>query len=99
MIARELAIQIARDRAEANGWAFSEPLAIVQRRPWLGWGRSRFEIETNAGNRGTKARFVIDGITGEVLREGYIPAEEPLTPLRLSRLHVPECRWPIQPSA
>lgn len=72
LIVRTVAIQIARERAEANGWAFSEPLALVHRRAWFGWGRCRFEIETKAGKRGTKAHFVIDGVTGEVLSEGYI---------------------------
>jgi hypothetical protein len=36
-------------------------------------GVNRFEIETNAGMRGTKARFTIDAKTGEILSEGYVP--------------------------
>ncbi len=72
MIEPDFAVEIARRRATENGWAFAEPVEVVHRRGWL--GRSgRFEIETNAGQLGTKARFVIDAVTGEVLSEGYIP--------------------------
>lgn len=72
MIDRDAAIEIARKRAEENGWAFSEPVTVVHRRGWFG-GSKRFEIETNAGKLGTKARFVIDTATGGVISEGYIP--------------------------
>ncbi len=72
MIERSAAIELARLRAEANGWAFAEPVDIVHRRGWFGRG-DRFEIETNAGKRGTKARFVIDATTGDILSEGYVP--------------------------
>ena len=71
MIEEDHAIQIARDRASAKGWAFAEPLSVVMRWGWLG-GVSRFEIETNAGKRGTKARFVIDAKTGAIVSEGYL---------------------------
>jgi len=72
MIDSAHAIEIARARAEQNGWGFAEPVAVVHRRPWFK-GNGRFEIETNAGRLGTKARFVVDAETGEVLSEGYIP--------------------------
>jgi hypothetical protein len=72
MIDREGAVEIARTRAAENGWAFGEPLEILHRRGWLGQS-DRFEIETNAGHRGTKARFVIDAATGAILSEGYVP--------------------------
>ncbi len=71
MIERDQAIEIARKRATAKEWAFVEPLNVVIRRSWLG-AVSRFEIETNAGNRGTKAHFVIDAKTGEIVSEGYV---------------------------
>lgn len=71
MIEQSQAIDIARKRATEKGWAFAEPLEVVVRRGWLG-GITRFEIETNANKRGTKARFVIDAKTGEVVSEGYI---------------------------
>ena len=71
MIDQTLAIEIARKRAEEKSWIFAEPLEVIIRRGWFG-GINRFEIETNAGKRGTKARFVIDAKTGEVIAEGYI---------------------------
>jgi hypothetical protein len=72
MIDEDQAIQIAKERASEMSWAFVEPLDVVVRKGWFG-GVSRFEIETNSGKRGTKARFVIDAKTGKVLSEGYIP--------------------------
>jgi hypothetical protein len=72
MIDRAAAIEIARSRATQNGWAFAEPLGVIHRRGWFGQ-HDRFEIETNAGMLGTKARFVIDAETGAILSEGYIP--------------------------
>lgn len=72
MIGRDDAIEIARKRAAEKGWGFAEPLDIIERRGWFG-KPGRFEIETNAGKRGTKARFVIDAATGDVVSEGYIP--------------------------
>lgn len=71
MIERDQAIDIARKRAKVKDWAFVEPLNVIIRRSWFGTV-SRFEIETNAGNRGTKAHFVIDAKTGEIVSEGYI---------------------------
>lgn len=71
MIEREAAIEIARARATENGWAFAGPVQVVHRRSWFGQS-VRFEIETNAGMLGTKARFTIDAQTGEVLDEGYL---------------------------
>lgn len=71
MIDRDAAIEIARKRATENGWAFAEPVEVAERRGWFG-GKKRFEIETNAGKLGAKARFVIDAATGWVVREGYI---------------------------
>jgi uncharacterized membrane protein YkoI len=71
MIERDQAVEIARKRASEKGWAFAEPLDVMIRRGWFG-GVNRFEIETNAGNRGTKARFVVDAKTGEIVSEGYI---------------------------
>lgn len=72
MIDEDAARKIARDRAEKNGWAFAEPVVVLRRRGWFGQ-RDRFDVETNAGNRGTKARFAIDAETGQVLEEGYVP--------------------------
>jgi uncharacterized membrane protein YkoI len=71
MIENSAAIEIARRRAAEKGWAFAEPIAVRLRRGWFG-GADRYEIETNANNRGTKARFVIDAATGAIVSEGYI---------------------------
>lgn len=72
MIDEQAAIAIARTRADQRGWVFAEPLAVRLRRGWFGQS-DRFEIETNANNLGTKARFVIDAATGSIVSEGYIP--------------------------
>ena len=72
MIDQAAAITIARERAAERGWPFSEPLEIRVRRSWLGRPILRYEIGTNAGNRGTKASFVVDAETGEIVRAGYI---------------------------
>jgi hypothetical protein len=71
MITGSEAVQIARARAIENGWGFTEPIQTVERRAWSG-AINRYEIETNAGRLGTKARFVIDANTGTILSEGYI---------------------------
>jgi hypothetical protein len=72
MIDNDTALEIARKRAEENGWPFGEPVWIEYRPGWF--GRSgRFEIETSAGMLGSKSRFVIDAATGKILSEGYIP--------------------------
>ena len=70
-IERDQAVKIARTRAAEKGWPFAEPLALIIRRRWFG-GVARFEIETGAGKRGTKARFVIDAKSGEIVSEGYV---------------------------
>ena len=72
MIDRDGAIEIARKRAEENGWGFAEPLDVAHRIGWFG-GSKRFEIRTNWGRKGGNARFVIDAATGEILAEGYLP--------------------------
>lgn len=70
MTDRDATIEIARWRAADNGWLFAEPVAVVCRRGWSG-RPGRFEIEANAGKLGSKARFVISAVTGEVMSEGY----------------------------
>jgi hypothetical protein len=73
MIDRDAAVEIARKRAIEKGWAFAEPVNVISRRRWFSGGVFRFDIETNAGSLGAKARFAIDAATGEVISEGYIP--------------------------
>jgi len=72
MISAPEAVEIARARALEKGWCFAEPVQTFERRAWSG-AVSRYEIETNAGRLGTKARFVIDAQTGAILSEGYLP--------------------------
>jgi hypothetical protein len=72
MIEQATAIEIARQRAALEGFGFGKPLLAVHRRGCFGQ-RDRFEIETNAGMLGTKARFTVDAESGEILSEGYIP--------------------------
>jgi hypothetical protein len=72
MIDAEGALEIARARAADNGWAFAEPFSVRLRRGWFGQN-DRYEIETNAGRLGAKARLVIDASSGRIVSEGYIP--------------------------
>lgn len=72
MIDKTAAIEIVRKRAREKGWAFAEPVDVVERGGARGAAKL-FEIETNVGNLGTKARFVVNAATGEILSEGYIP--------------------------
>jgi hypothetical protein len=73
MVDRDTAIEIARKRAEENGWAFIEPLEVIERKAWFGNKSIRFDINTGMGYRGANARFEIDAATGEIISEGYIP--------------------------
>ena len=73
MISESQAVAIARARAEENGWGWAEPVAVTAREAWFSKRVLRYEIETNAGALGTKARFVIDAETGAISSEGYIP--------------------------
>ena len=72
MIDESSAVAIARARAAELGWSFASPISVVHREGWRS-GTGRFEIETNAGNLGTRARFTVDEVTGKVLEEGYLP--------------------------
>ena len=72
MITETDAVDIARARAAEQGWAFVDPVQVAVRRRWSGQ-IFRYEIETNAGKLGAKARFVLDAETGAILSEGYVP--------------------------
>jgi hypothetical protein len=72
MIDEATVVQIAREAAQAEGWAFVEPVECVLRRDWRGRG-VRWEIRTNAGRFGAIARFVISAIDGRVIQKGYVP--------------------------
>ncbi|HEY6530572.1 MAG TPA: PepSY domain-containing protein [Cellvibrionaceae bacterium] len=71
MINQDAAIAIARQWAAQQGWSFTDPIDVVSRRSWRGQVL-RYEIATNAAQRGTKARFVIDAQTGAVIDSGYL---------------------------
>lgn len=66
------AVIIAYGRAKVKGWPWNEPVSCELRRGWFG-GNGRYEVWTNAGMLGTKARFVTNAETGAVLEQGYIP--------------------------
>lgn len=72
MIDQAKAIEIAKERAAQNQWAFIEPVTAILRKNWRG-KPTRIEIETNTTAKGAKARFVIDINSGKILSEGYIP--------------------------
>ena len=71
MITGPQAVELARARAAEQGWAFVEPVDLVERRSWAG-AVIRYEIATNAGKLGAKARFVVDAASGQILSEGYV---------------------------
>ena len=72
MIDRAQAIAIARATAEAEHWAFVEPIKCELRKTWRG-APSRWMIRTNAGRHGAIARFVIDASDGRIIEKGYVP--------------------------
>ena len=72
MIKQDEAIEIARKRAAEKDWAFDDPVNVVTRESWSG-EVTRYEIVTNRGKLGSKARFTIDAKTGDIVSEGYIP--------------------------
>ena len=72
MIDAEVALDIARQRAQQKGWPFLDPVQLIQRRTWSGKPLC-FEIETNVGQRGCNARFTVDAATGGIVSEGFNP--------------------------
>jgi hypothetical protein len=72
MIEELQALAIARHAAEAEGWAFVEPVKCALRKSWRGVPL-RWEIRTNAGRLGAIARFVIDARDGSIIEKGYVP--------------------------
>ncbi len=72
MITPENAAAIARARAKENNWTLREPIEVTDGRSRLSKSRTYFVV-SDPVFRGAKARFIIDGETGKVLDEGYIP--------------------------
>lgn len=71
MIDEQTALAIARAAAASQGWSFSEPAECRLRRNWLGKPQS-WDIRTNAGKKGTVAKFTIDATDGQVIEKGYV---------------------------
>ncbi|MCA0241792.1 MAG: hypothetical protein LCI02_13110 [Proteobacteria bacterium] len=47
-------------------------MSVIKRRGWFG-SAGRYELETNAGRLGAKARFTLDERSGDILSAGYVP--------------------------
>lgn len=67
----EEAIARARAAALAEGWVWAEPAKAEYRPGWFGRG-GRWEVWSLAGRRGTKARIVIDDVSGAVIEKGHV---------------------------
>lgn len=72
MIDERQAIELARAAANSEGWAFAEPIACELRKSWTG-KPMYWTIRSNAINRGSNARFVIDANNGDIKEKGYVP--------------------------
>ena len=72
MIDESQAIEVCRQEAEAQGWAFVEPVDCHLRKTWRG-APKHWDVRTNAGHLGAIARFVVDACDGRVLEKGYVP--------------------------
>ena len=72
MIDRDAAVELARAAAQAEAWAFVEPVQACLRKAWFGKD-ARWEIQTNDKAFGARARFVIDAFDGRIIEKGYIP--------------------------
>ena len=70
---RDEAIQVAREDAIQNKWAFIGEVAAKQRRACFGFGRRLWVIRSGVGYRGGNTWFVIDDATGVIERKGHIP--------------------------
>ena len=73
MISEEEAIEIARRVAVEKGWRWQEPVKAHRTRAFIFFGRSEWEVLTNADMRGTNVRVVVDAQDGTVLRAAYLP--------------------------
>ena len=70
MIDKDEALSLAREAAEAAGWAWVEPVDINWRSDWLGKS-GKWEIMTNANGLGAKIRMIVRG-NGEIVEKGYV---------------------------
>lgn len=72
LIDQTQAIALARAMADAEGWAFAEPVACELRKSGAG-KPMHWTIRTNARGLGTIVRFVIDATDGRIIEKGYVP--------------------------
>lgn len=77
-ISRDVAIEIARNRAEKNGWTFDEPLYAFMRKPWFSRSPVYYEIGSSyCPHLGfTSAVFYVNAETGQIVFEA--PPQSPL---------------------
>ncbi len=66
------AAQIARQLADAEGWAWIDPPLCTHHKGWFG-RPGKWEVFSNRNGLGAKVRVVIDDLNGEVIDKGYIP--------------------------
>lgn len=60
------AFRIAREKCEAEGWSWREPVEVNPKRgAWL--------VRTHVGSRGANAFITIDNQSGKVVRAEYYP--------------------------
>jgi hypothetical protein len=72
---RDEAIQIARTLADKEGWPWTEPLFVEERRRFAGFGRHYWRVTTNTkyADIGDNVHVWIDDQTREVLSSDYMP--------------------------
>ena len=69
----EEALGLARAAAISEGWPWQEPVRVRRQRAWLFFGRTRWEIWTNADSLGSNVRIVIDEATRQVEEKRFLP--------------------------
>lgn len=68
---RSATVETARARVEVKGWAFGEPITVVEHHNWRGRPKY-FEIEINAVGLRTKTYFMIGLGNDAILSEGFV---------------------------
>ena len=87
------AIEIARYRANENGWPFPEPAQVTERHSWFGKKPTRLVVETNVTEHGAKAFFTIDIKTAKILKEVLLAVGDKATALAIARKRAEEKYW------
>ncbi len=70
-------IQTARTLADNNGWPWVEPLRVEDEYRFILFGRRYWRVTTNTEyvDIGCNVHVQIDGETGQVLSNEYVPAQ------------------------